>query len=166
MTELHPYKSFVPENSSYLILGSFPGKPEVSNDWFYGAKRNQFWKIMEAVYKKDLSTKANKKELLSTKKIALSDVILKCDRKKNSNSDTNLCNITYNTKEIIHILQNNRLNKIFFTSRFVEKIFNKLFPDFDKTYPKIKMVTLPSPSPRYAILSLSDKIRQYKKLLT
>jgi G:T/U-mismatch repair DNA glycosylase len=51
------------------------------------------------------------------------------------------------------------IETIFFTSRFVEKIFKKLFPQFTNT------IVLPSPSQRYARMSLKGKIEVYKKLL-
>lgn len=164
MSETHPFGNFVPNNAKYLILGSFPGKPDEGNDWFYGAKRNQFWKILEAVYKTKLDTKAKKQKLLIEIKAAIADIILMCDRKNNTNSDTNLTNITYNTKAIKKILSENKIKKIFFTSRFAEKLFNKQFPVI-LACPESNLIPLPSPSPRYAKFSLSDKIEKYKKLL-
>jgi G:T/U-mismatch repair DNA glycosylase len=59
--ETHPFKPFVPEHATILILGSFPGihqtrTPNENKEWFYSAKRNQFWDIMEKVYSKELKT--------------------------------------------------------------------------------------------------------------
>ena len=52
--EIHPHSLFVPENASVLILGSFPGKNNIlvegNDEWFYSAKRNQFWHILRSVY--------------------------------------------------------------------------------------------------------------------
>ncbi len=53
--ETHPFAAFIPENIEYLIIGSFPGKGQTDltlseEHWFYGAKRNLFWKIIEQVY--------------------------------------------------------------------------------------------------------------------
>ena len=104
---------------------------------------------------------------------------MRCDRKKGTNSDTNLTNIKYNTKAIEKILKDNKIEKIFFTSRFVEKLFKKVFPNFsyqqstvhhpqpttNNLQPTTYLYTLPSPSPRYAKLTLSEKIKMYNKLL-
>jgi hypothetical protein len=49
--------------------------------------------------------------------------------------------------------------KVLFTSRFVEKEFKKMFPEY--THSDI----LPSPSPRYFKLRIADKAKIYKEKL-
>ncbi len=167
MIETHPFKPFVPKHTKYLLLGSFTGKMTPSNnyDWFYGTKRNQFWKIFEGVYSLSLPDKESKIKLFSNLSLAITDVIYQCERKKGSNLDNNLVNIVYNTYAISNILKNYRIRKIFLSSRFVEKIFRKIFKTFVTQNCEIELVTLPSPSPRYAKLSLHDKIEIYKRFL-
>jgi G:T/U-mismatch repair DNA glycosylase len=70
--EHHAFGAFLPEGVEYLVVGTFPGKQatqlpkdEVWADetaWSYGG-RNQFWKIMEAIYGVKLSNR-NAKQLL------------------------------------------------------------------------------------------------------
>lgn len=165
MIEIHPFGSFVPKNARYLILGSFPGRRVNGYDWFYGNQRNQFWPILEAVYGIGLRDKAEKQKLFTRLGIAITDIILKCERKANNNLDTNLAKIVYNTKAITAIFKENKTRKIFFTSRFVEHLFKKQFKNLIKLYPEVKLITLPSPSPRYAAMSRSEKIARYKDLL-
>jgi hypoxanthine-DNA glycosylase len=163
MLETHVFGDFVPENSKYLIIGSFPVKQAVkgpnynaSYDFFYSIKRNQFWPILEAVYGLELKTKASKQKFLTDFKIAMADIILKCERTQGTNLDTNLTNFVYNLDGIKAILKNNQIEKIFFTSRFAEKQFKKVFKKF---------ITLPSPSPRYVLITKDEKIAKYKELL-
>lgn len=167
MIEIHPFSFFVPTNAKFLILGSFTGKNvgENSYDWFYGTKRNQFWPILEAVYKVKLNTKEDKKDLFEKLHMAIGDIIYSCERKKSSNLDVNLVNIIYNTKVVEEVLEENNLTRIFFTSRFVEKKFKQVFKDIIKHFSNIELITLPSPSPRYAVISKEEKIKRYKKLL-
>ena len=162
--ETHPFPPFVPRGIKYLMIGSFPGKGQTEKiiseqDWFYGAKRNTFWKIMEEVYQEELKTTSSKKKLFTSLKMGIADIILKAIRKENTNSDSNLHIIEYNKKAIMKILDSEKIEKIFFTSQFVEKIFKKLFPQFTNT------IVLPSPSPRYARMSLKEKISIYKIVL-
>lgn len=165
MKEIHPYGVFVPKNSRCLILGSFTAKPVEGYEWFYGTKKNQFWPILEEVYKIPLKTKKYQKKLFTKLGFSITDVILECERTKNSNLDTNLKNIVFNSKAIFGILKNNKIDKIFFTSRFVEKLFRRYFRDLISKYSNMELITLPSPSPRYALMSKTEKIRVYRKLL-
>ena len=163
--ETHPFKAFIPENVTVIIVGSFPGK-EVTHkilseeEWFYGSKRNQLWKIISGVYLTDLQTSTEKQNLFKKHGIGMVDIFLKVKRKEDNNMDSNLEVIEYNDKAIKSILKNQSIKKIFFTSKFVEKEFMKLFPE-------IKIgECLPSPSPRYARMSMAEKIIYYKLKLS
>ena len=164
MIETHPYEPYVPKNSTILILGSFPGLHQTRKlndfeEWFYSAKRNKFWKIIETVYTTELQSVDDKKNLLSLKGIAITDIILKAKRKQESNLDQHLYDIEFNSKAIKEIIENPKIERVFFTSQFVEKHFRKLFPDYKNG------VCLPSPSPRSARISLEDKMKIYKEKL-
>ena len=168
MIETHPFEPFVPQSAKYLILGSFIAlkKPEDTfYDWYYSSKRNQFWKIIEKVYDVHLPDKKSKQKLFSELKIAVSDIICQCERKEKNSLDTSLTNCIYNTSVLAKLLRENPFEKIFFTSRFVEKEFKKHFRKLISKYPKIELITLPSPSPRYAKLSLEEKVRIFSKVL-
>lgn len=165
MIEKHPYTPFVPKNSKYLILGSFPAKPSERGNWYYVNPKNQFWSILEETYKVKLDTKRKKLNLLKDLKIAITDIIFSCSRKNDSNLDKNLTNIIYNTKTIKKILTNINIKKIYFTSRFVENSFKKLFSEYIKNNQQIELTYLPSPSPRYASMSFKEKVIRYNQLL-
>lgn len=160
MIEVHPFGNFVPKKARYLMLGSFVTKPTHPYDWFYANGRNQFWPIMRGVYGLELSTKKQQQDLFTQLEMALADIILACERRKNSNSDTNLFNIVYNIEGINSIVAKNKIQKIFFTSRYVEGLFKKVFKGI-----QIETVCLPSPSPRYATMKKPEKIKLYKALL-
>ncbi len=160
MIETHPFGNYVPKSVKYLMLGSFVTKPSNPYEWFYANGRNQFWPIMQEVYGLELKTKGQQQKLFIDLEMALTDIIFSCERKNNSNLDTNLSNIVYNIEGVRDILNGDKIEKIFFTSRYVENLFNKLFKDIS-----IELICLPSPSPRYAAMSKSEKIIRYKKLL-
>ncbi|PIN79105.1 hypothetical protein COY26_01535 [Candidatus Woesearchaeota archaeon CG_4_10_14_0_2_um_filter_33_10] len=173
MIETHAFGNFVPQDAKYLILGSFTAKQAAkentaydgSYDWFYATKRNQFWPILEAVYELELNNKLSKQKLFSDLGIAMADIILQCERKEDNNLDNNLVNFVYNIDEIAKILDKNQIEKIFFSSRFVEKKFKQIFKGIIDRYPNIQLITLPSPSPRFARMSKEQKIMKYKELL-
>lgn len=153
----HPFPFYVAKNSKLMIVGSYPPVSLGKRDFFYSSKQNQFWKIIENIYRTKLETKRKKELFLEINNIAMTDIIKKCRRVRNNSSDENLEIIEY--MDIRRILKDNKsINKIFFTSKFVEKEFKKQFPDI-----KLTSVTLPSPSPRYAKLSFEQKVNEYKK---
>jgi hypoxanthine-DNA glycosylase len=163
LIEIHPHKTFIPQHLKCLILGSFPGKDQTGSfvdetKWFYGTPRNQFWKIMELVYEMELKTKRQKQELFEKAGIGITDIIRSCIRTKGTNLDENLEIVDYNIEAIEAVLQQWR-PKVLFTSRFVEKLFRKFFPDYEE------IDLLPSPSPRYFKLSIGEKASIYQMKL-
>lgn len=165
MLERHPFGLFAPPNAKYLLLGSFTTKPFAGYEWFYANGRNQFWPILEEVYGIPLKTKSDQQKLFVDLDMAITDIILECERQKNSNLDINLKGLVFNTKAITGFLKKYKVKKIFFTSRFVEKIYRKEFKDLIEKYPETELVTLPSPSPRYAVITKAEKVETYRKLL-
>lgn len=165
MIEIHPFAPFVPAYSKTLILGSFPGKESTQikreDDWFYCAKRNQFWKILQIVFNRDLTTTTDKKKLFEENQIAITDILLSCERQNNLNSDENLINKTYNQKAISSILATKPIERILFTSKGVYKEFVKHF-DIPKD---IVLIVLPSPSPIFRRLKIDEKAAIYQQYL-
>jgi hypoxanthine-DNA glycosylase len=153
-SEKHPFSAFVPTQARYLLLGSFPCNRNLRNDeapaygeWFYcGSGKSAFWSIMEMVYGCDLPSgnRTAKEQLLEQQQIAITDIALEIERKKNDCLDNNLKILAYNTAAIQDILKNNPIEKIFFTSRFVEKAYIKHIQPKDST---AELVYLISPSP-------------------
>lgn len=167
--EYHPFEPFVPKNSRFFILGSFPGKESTQqknkDDWFYGAKRNQFWKILAKVYNVDLKTKKDKQAIFEKLKIAITDIIISCERSKNGNLDKNLIHKTYNFIKIEEILKNNKIERILFTSKSVESEFNEQFSNIIEPTINIARIALPSPSPVFRRMTITEKVTVYKQLL-
>lgn len=161
----HPFLYFCPPGAKYLLLGSFCARPQAGYDWFYGTKVNQFWPIIESVYNIKLENKETKQRLFTKLGIAISDVILECDRNAPNNSDTSLVNPVFNTKVISNILERNKISKIYFSSKFAADLFKKNFKELMNKYSLLEFTVLPSPSPRNARLSKPEKIMIYRRLL-
>lgn len=159
--ETHPFDYFLPDNPRILVVGSFPGWEQVKNcegEWFYTAKRNQFWSILSAVYEIDLLTVESKKRLCEKEGIAITDIFHQVIRRKpESNLDKFLEPVKYNDDRIKWILDNSKIRLILFTSHFVEKKFFERLPEIKNTQ------CLPSPS-RAANIPIS-KSEEYKNYL-
>ncbi|MEO6136588.1 MAG: uracil-DNA glycosylase family protein [Ginsengibacter sp.] len=161
--ETHPHPFFIPTNPLVLLVGSFPGRHNVNVDgkdeWFYSSPRNQFWPILRKVYNEKLLSNKEKKACFEKHGIAIGDLFLKIRRKGNTNSDSDIEVIEYNNIVIEKILKTYHFHSILFTSKLVQKVFLKFFPEVTNSE------CLPSPSPRFARMSLDDKVEYYKKKL-
>ena len=156
-TEVHPFAAFVPNNTESLILGSFPCLNDEGDygQWFYcGSGRNLFWKLLEEIYETDLQTIEAKKKLLTTLKLGITDIFYKIQRKSDNRKvfckDTNIEVVTTNIEAINKIFKTNSIQKIYFTSKYVESSFQYYIkPALDLN--DFTTVTLLSPSPQAAI---------------
>lgn len=161
MIETHPFGIFSPKNCQFLFLGTFTVKvDDPSYDWFFTSKRNQFWTIMSEVYDMKLTSKKEKEALFTKLRMAITDIILQCERSKNTNADNNLINLVFNTEVINKVIKENKIKTIFFSSRMAENLFKRNFKNISLEFPKINFLTLPSSSPRYAAMSKLEKIKQ------
>jgi hypoxanthine-DNA glycosylase len=161
MTEVLPFRYYIPPAPQKLILGSFPCyNGSDYGDFFYsGSGRNHFWEILSTLTGMPATDVVQKKAICDRYHLALSDVALKIRRSKNNCSDSNLKIVEYN-REGIHKCLASGVKEVFFTSRFVQKHFEKIFPGL-----KIKKNLLLSPSPaaNRHIGGLEDYKLKYKK---
>jgi len=168
MLVTNPFAVFSPKRARFMILGSFAakdGKSGMEYDWYYSNGRNQFWPILEKVYGEKLRDKKSQQDLFRRLSMAVADIIYRCERKGNSSLDVNLANCVYNIKPIRQVLLKHPIEKIFFTSRFVEKEYKRHLRELVEEFPAIELITLPSPSPRYAAMRKEEKIKIYTQLL-
>ncbi|MFW6231103.1 MAG: uracil-DNA glycosylase family protein [Nanoarchaeota archaeon] len=176
MIESHPYPPFIPKHATVLILGSFPPRRTYIDkegnqilSFFYQSKRNQLWKILEAIYGarlyhriEDESIEENverKKEFLAEHNIAIADIIKIC-RRKRPGSALDVDMEVLKLQPIDQLLRDNpSLQAVLCTSAYVYDLMRKNFGDIGAD-----LIKLPSPSPRH-ILPFDEKARRYKEIL-
>lgn len=156
--EIHMIEPVFDEKSEILILGSFPSVKSREEMFFYANKQNRFWKVLAAVLdKKEPKSVDEKKEFLSTSKIALWDVAAECEIVKSS--DVSIKNIKPNDINII--LEKADIKTIYINGRAAEKYYNRYF----KKNIAVKAVYLPSTSPANAAYSLKRLIGEWSVIL-
>ncbi|MCH5179601.1 MAG: DNA-deoxyinosine glycosylase [Erysipelotrichales bacterium] len=159
-------------NCNILILGSIPSVKSLENNFYYMHPRNQFWKILDAVfydaqptftllvenYRNNKSDKNREaiKQLLLTNNIALFDVINNCEGKGSLDINIDNKSINTNENEISKILQ--ITNKVFLNGEKAYSLFIKMFPQLKEV-----AIKLPSTSPANTI-SFENKLEEWKKI--
>ncbi len=77
--QVHPFPPVCGEGSRVLILGSFPSKASRSVGFYYGHKRNRFWKVLEGIFECAVPPDIEgKRRFLLEHGIALWDSIASC----------------------------------------------------------------------------------------
>jgi len=153
----HPFAPIVFNNTKILILGSFPSKISMENNFYYSNPRNQFWKIMSAITKYPINNRDQMIWLLKESKIGLWDMISSCERE--NSLDSSIEDEEVNDIELL-LSKYSSITTVAFTGRKSELLFNLYFSHLN-----VSKVYLPSPSSVFAKMSIDKKVEKYKELL-
>ena len=155
-------KPFIDNNSSMLILGSFPSVKSREEEFYYTHKSNRFYKVISNIFNEPLPTSIEeKKQLLKKHHIALYDVIYSCDI--SNSEDSSIRNVTpTNIRELLNKFPN--INRIIVNGNKAKELFNRyLLKDIDTQ--NIKIYYAPSTSPANAKMSLDVLVEIYKQFI-
>lgn len=155
------FKPIVDENSRVLILGSMPGVKSLEKKQYYGNNRNNFWKLIYALFGKKPDIDYNDKlKFLKEHNIARWDVLSTCNRE--GSSDNLIKNASVNN--IKGLLQKyDKIKAVFLNGRTAEKYFVRfVLPEIEP----ISYFYLPSSSPANARMSFEEKLAVWKNVLT
>lgn len=155
-------KPFIDNNSSILILGSFPSVKSREEEFYYAHKSNRFYKVLSNIFFEPLPTSIeSKKELLVKHHVALYDVIYSCDI--SNSDDSSIRNVTpINIKELLDKFPN--INRIIINGNKAKELFNKyLLKDIDTH--KIDVKFAPSTSSANAKMTLDNLKEIYSRYI-
>ncbi len=143
----HNFEPVFNAQSQILILGSLPSVKSRENNFYYGHPQNRFWKLIATLCQAGVpQTIEEKKKLLYDHKIAIWDVIAKCDII--GSSDSTIKNVVPNDMQII--LDHAPIKRIYANGgKAYELYMNYCYP-----YCKREIIKLPSTSPANAAFSL------------
>ena len=153
---IHPIPPFYDNDSTILILGSFPSVKSREQMFFYGHPQNRFWKVIARVFDSDIpETLSEKKSFLKRHHIAIWDVIGSCDIE--GSSDSSIENAVAN--DISVILDQAGIRGVFVNGKTAEKYYRKYIE------PKtgITATCLPSTSPANAVWSLDRLVKTWSE---
>lgn len=104
VVEDHPFEPFIPSGAKVLIVGSFPTHKrnyKMTFKFFYAGLGNMFWPVMEKVFDRkfqynsgDLAIK-ERKDLLTQRKVGLTDMLIKCYRNNGRSQDEHIFPIKF-----------------------------------------------------------------------
>ncbi|MDE6585723.1 MAG: DNA-deoxyinosine glycosylase [Clostridia bacterium] len=138
-TVKHGFAPVYNENSKILILGSFPSVKSREVEFYYGNKRNRFWKTVCSYFNEEVPDDTDgKKQFLLRRNVALWDVVTECEIV--GSKDETIKN--FKVADIKKLLQNSKIGFIILNGSKAYEIFVKHFGDIH-----IPFVKLSSTSP-------------------
>jgi len=138
-----------------------PGAESIRKQQYYGYDRNQFWKIMFAIFRGDFKENYDeKKKLLLKNGAALWDVLKNCERE--SSSDSKIKNPEANDISSL-LIKYPDIKTIYFNGKMAETLFRKSV--INKIDCKnLKLCILPSTSPANTV-KFEVKLDKWKEIL-
>jgi hypothetical protein len=168
--EDHPWLRFseIDGHIRRLVVGSFPPNKftiypnrQIAGEdinFFYGSRANSFWPLFINYFELDLNIYHNQthlerfKQYLIGNSWGVTDVALRVQRKHDTALDSDLIVIEYNLDIIREIFNNNPIEKVFFTSKWVKSKFNTIILPHFEINELTQFFTLPS---RNGLMSLN-----------
>ena len=154
---VHPIEPVYDSNSRVLILGSFPSVKSREAAFFYGHPQNRFWKVLAAVFHREVpETMEEKRALLLEEGVALWDVIASCEI--TGSSDSSIRNAVPN--DLTPILNTAGIDAIYVNGKTAEKYYKKYLLPVTRR----EAVCLPSTSPANAAWNLERLVESWQIL--
>jgi G:T/U-mismatch repair DNA glycosylase len=172
MIEHHPYGEFTPKGATGMIIGSFPiakfsdprRRHEIKPhefEFFFGGEKNLLWKLLAGCFGVKIKTRADIVKMLTEHKLGIGDVIKSCRRHDGKSSDSDLYDICWN-QDLITVIRKNKIRKLYFTSRQVEKWFNRLFPGTENEFEHVLLIS-PSAQSARSVVKRTDYLGWKKR---
>lgn len=158
----HEFPALVFQNSTILILGSFPSVLSRAQSFYYGHPRNRFWRVLAGCYQDDMPlTVDEKKSFCKLHHIALYDVIEECEIA--GSADSTIKNPK--PSDVFSLCRSAPIKKVILNGKKATELFHKFHLDFSKTFSRIEVLSLPSTSPANAAVSFGDLLAVWSKAL-
>lgn len=155
----HPIPPLYDEQSTILILGSFPSVKSREGCFFYHHPQNRFWKVLTAIFNQPVpETIEQKKSFLLTNHIAVWDVIASCSIE--GSSDSSIKDVVPN--DLTPILTGSRITRIFCNGGTSYQYYHKYQ---EKTLQRTA-IRLPSTSPANAAWSFDRLVQEWSQILS
>jgi len=114
----HPYKPFVPEGATKIIMGTIPPPRFSTGDLYaedvnfcYGSKNGLLWPLLDRIFALDLiylnteEAVEQRKSFLKKNRLGICDIVESCEREKFNASDLGMRNIRF--RDVFSVLQEN-----------------------------------------------------------
>lgn len=154
----HPFEPLYDENSTILILGSFPSVKSREQQFFYGHPQNRFWKVTATVFGAEVpKTIEEKRAFILRHHIALWDVIYSC--RIVGSSDASIRDAV--PTDLRRITEHSQVKRVFVNGKTAYDLYMK----YQAKQIPLPAEVLPSTSPANAAWSLECLTEAWRKAI-
>lgn len=154
---VHPFEPVYRSDSEILIVGTFPSVKSREQNFYYGHPRNRFWQVLAQIFGETVpETIPEKKALLYRHRIALWDVIARCDI--SGSDDSSIKNVT--PTDLSSLIRASRITAIYANGQKAGELYNR----FQKNNIPVPITVLPSTSPANASWNLERLIDRWQEI--
>ncbi|MEO1246332.1 MAG: DNA-deoxyinosine glycosylase [Pseudomonadota bacterium] len=151
-----------------LILGSLPSVRSIEKQQYYGHPQNGFWKIMQALLGDTNTDRADasyrqRTDLVKRSGIAVWDVLGQSVRPGSMDADIDVSTAEPNPLEAF-LTTHASIRLIALNGRKAQQLFER-FVDLSAISRTVDRALLPSTSPAYAAMSLTEKTERWRAAL-
>lgn len=156
----HELEIFIDDDSTILILGSFPSVKSREYGFYYSHKQNRFFPVLSKIFNEECPINIDdRKAFLKRHHIALYDVVEECDI--NNSEDSSIRNVKpVDIESILNKYQN--IKTIGITGKKAKELFDKYLKD--KVH--INVIYLQSTSPANAKMKTDSLAVEYSRLIS
>ncbi len=163
MTTIHSFEPVSRPDAKVLLLGSMPGVRSLQQAQYYAHARNAFWPIMGALFGATPELAYPERlRILQSQRIALWDVLQRCERIGSLDADIEETSIVANDFAAF-FAQHPDIRWVFFNGAKAQAAYKKYVLSMLPATGNSKRYTrLPSTSPAHAGIDLNQKLEQWK----
>lgn len=163
--ELISFSPVARADARVLILGSMPGTLSLSQHQYYAHPRNTFWTMMAQLFgfNADMAY-ADRLQALQLHKLALWDVIRRCERE--GSLDSNISNASIISNDFAGFFaEHPHIQHIFFNGSCAYQEYHKrVKPTLAQQWQTVACTRLPSTSPALASLTFEQKLSAWSAI--
>jgi hypoxanthine-DNA glycosylase len=166
MTVLTGFPPIIGDGCRVLILGSMPSAASLKKAQYYAHPRNAFWPIIEELFeiKREWSY-SERCDRLAGIGVGVWDVLRSCRRP--GSMDSAIEKDSEQANDFVSLFSEYRdIRAVFFNGGTAEQLFSRhVYGQEAVSCLRLELYRLPSSSPAYASMPMTEKVEQWRKLL-
>lgn len=166
MAQIYSFPPIASRTSRVLILGTMPGKVSLRERQYYAHPQNAFWRIMGEILGFDPASPYDARVAsVRSAGIAIWDVLKSCMRESSLDSAIDVSSVVPNDFAAL-LAEHRRIRRICFNGAKAEALYMKHVRPRLAANPNVQHLRLPSTSPANAALSLPEKLRAWRAIVS